>query len=115
MNWLVKIVLGWVMHGTVFAVANASEAEFQQCRDKLLKAQKIDLLYDMKWEKGMLPYVVVGPTFFTIPFDAKEGFASTVNCFLMAGEPDKCIAFELLDYRTNKPIAYFRNCRLKIQ
>jgi hypothetical protein len=95
--------------------ALAGEAEFEACREKLVKAQQIDLLYDMKWDKGKLPYIVVGSTFFTIPFDAKEGFAKTISCFLTAGDADKCINFALLDYRTNKPIADFKNCKLKMK
>ena len=90
----------------------AGDAEFEQCRAKLKKAQQIDLLYDLKFDKGKAPYVVVGSTYFTIPFDAKEGFAETISCFLVAGDTDKCINFELLDYRTNKPVAAFKNCKL---
>lgn len=105
----------FIMHGAISSAASADEAKFQECRGKLIKAQQIDLLYDMKWDKGKLPYVVVGPTFFTIPFDAKEGFAKTLSCFLTAGNTSECMTFDLLDYRTNNSVATFRNCTLKVK
>ena len=111
----INIAIGLVIYGAISTTAFADEAQFQECRGKLVKAQQIDLLYDMKWDKGKLPYVVVGPTFFTIPFDAKEGFAKTVSCFLTAGNTDECITFDFLDFRTNKPVATFRNCALKVK
>jgi hypothetical protein len=52
--------------------------------------------------------VVVGPTFFNIPIDAKQVFADTVNCFLTAGQSDKHISFDLLDWRTGKAVGRYK-------
>jgi hypothetical protein len=85
---------------------------FESCRAKLKKAQKLDVLYDLKIDP--LPRVFVGPTFYTIPIDAKQGFADTVNCFLMTGE-DKYINFDLLDYQTGKTVAQYSLGKLDVE
>ncbi|HLZ07509.1 MAG TPA: hypothetical protein VKT80_02905 [Chloroflexota bacterium] len=79
-------------------------ARFDSCREKLEKARKIDLLYDLTLDPR--PRVLVGPTFFEIPLDAKQGFADTVNCFVMAGK-DEHVNFPLLDYRTGRVVAEY--------
>lgn len=96
------------------ASAGPTEKKFEACRAKLKQAQKLDVVYNMDWKKGQEPLVVVGPTFFKIPFDAKEGFADTVNCFLMVGK-DQYINFDLLDYRTNKVVAEYRYGKLRMK
>jgi hypothetical protein len=96
------------------AQAHAStDARLEQCRSKLKTAQKLDLLYGLDWNGRAEPKVTVGPTFFKIPIDAKEGFAETVNCFVMAGQ-DKFISFDLLDYRTGKPVGRFKYGKLTV-
>ena len=90
----------------------AENKRFEQCRAKLKKAQNLDLLYDLKIDP--LPRVIVGPTFYTVPLDAKQGFADTVNCFLMTGE-DKYINFDLLDYRTGKRVARYSWGKLEVE
>jgi hypothetical protein len=87
---------------------------FKTCQAKLKKAKQLDVLYDMAWDKGSGPRILVGPTYFQIPVDAKEGFAETLNCFLVAGASDQCMNFSLSDWRTGKAVARFENCRLKI-
>lgn len=84
-----------------------SAADFESCRQKLIAAQKLDVLYDLDWNGKKTPKVVAGKTFFTLPIDAKEGFAETVNCFLMVGDQNKFIDFEILDWRTGKPVGKF--------
>lgn len=91
----------------------ASEARFEECREKLKQAQKLDVLYNLDMQRGS-PLVVVGPTFYNMPFDAKQNFADTINGFLMAGE-NKFINFDLLDYRTNKVVAKYRYGKLKME
>jgi hypothetical protein len=88
------------------AVSADENARFEGCRTKLKQAQKLDVLYDLDWKPGREPKVVVGPTFFNMPFDAKENFVRTVNCFLMVGA-DKAISFDVLDYRTGKAVGRF--------
>lgn len=99
------------------AEASASATDdkrFDTCRAKLIQAQKLDLLYDMDWKPPKEPRVVVGPTFFSIPIDAKEGFVETVNCFLMAGE-DRYINFDVLDYRTGKSLGRYSYGKFKMK
>jgi hypothetical protein len=86
---------------------------FEQCRAKLKKAQKLDLLYDLKIDP--LPRVIVGPTFYSIPLDAKQGFADTVNCFLMTGKNDEYINFDLMDYQTGHVVAEYYAGQLKVK
>jgi hypothetical protein len=100
--------------GEQAALDDASqEKAFEECRTKLIAAQQLDLLYDLDWKKGRLPFVVVGPAFHDLPFDAREGLADTLNCFLMAGNQKSCINFDLLDHRTTQPVAYYKYCRLR--
>lgn len=88
----------------------ASDARFEACKKKLKKAQQIDLLSNLEMQ-GYGAHVVVGPTFYTIPFDAKEGFAETVNCFLMAGAGGG-MAFDLRDWRTDEVVAHWNGYKL---
>ena len=85
---------------------------FEQCKAKLKKAQKLDLLHDLTIDP--LPRVVVGPTFYTIPLDAKQGFADTVNCFLMTGQ-ESYINFDLLDYQTGHVVAEYSYGKLSVK
>lgn len=87
---------------------------FTACRAKLRQAKELDLLYDLSWEAGGAPKVIAGPTFFTIPIDAKEGFTATLNCFLTAGMPNRCTDFDVRDWRTGKAVARFAACRLEM-
>lgn len=90
-----------------------SEKRFEECRQKLIKAQKLGVLHDLTLEK-IGARVVAGPTFYNISFDAKEGFAETVNCLLMAGEQGKCMQFEIYNWQTGKNDAHYHNCKLKM-
>ena len=85
---------------------------FEECREKLKKAQQAEALYDFEWKRAM-PKVVVGPTFYAIPIDAKQGLADTVNCFLMAGK-SSYIDFDILDWQTGKRVAQYSLGRLKM-
>lgn len=106
---VIAVLVGFLLQGG--ALAND---QLEVCREKLKKAQTLDLLHDLEWPKGKSPRVVVGPTFFSIPFDAKEGFAQTVNCFLAAGKQDQCINFDLTHWRTGNPAARWSWCKLKV-
>ena len=92
-----------------------SDSRFAECQDKLRKAQELKVLYNLDWKPPREPLVVVGPTFFTIPFDAKEGFVATVNCLLMAGDESKMVNFDILDWRTNKSIGRFSYGKLTME
>lgn len=94
-------------------LSRADNARFDECRAKLVKAQKLEVLYAFDWKPPKAPYVVAGATFMSMPIDAKEGFAETVNCFLMAGDSG-CINFDVLHWQTGKAIGRFKNCRFSM-
>lgn len=58
--------------------------------------------------------VVVGPTFFEVPIDAKEGFVETLNCFLLAGKQGECVNFNVLHWQTGKAVGRYSYCRFKM-
>lgn len=91
--------------------ANGQQAE--ECRKKLVQAQKLEVLYDMDWNLPKEPRVVAGPTFFNMPFDAKEGFVETANCYLVGGG-DKCVNFNVTHWKTGKAVGRFSNCKFKM-
>lgn len=91
--------------------AHSSEAALESCRAKLKQAQKLEVLHDLQW-KGARLHVVGGPTYYRLPFDAKEGFADTVNCFAMAGKSG-CLSFDILNWNTGKATDRYSGCKLK--
>ncbi len=91
----------------------ANEAKFNECRSKLVAAQKLDLLVGLDY-KSVPPSVTVGKTFFTLPYDAKQGFAEAVNCVLNRGE-STYINFDMLDWRTNKVVAQWSYGKVKVK
>ena len=84
-----------------------TDNEFNNCKEKLVAAQKLDVLYDLDWKPPKEPKVVVGPTFSQLPIDGKEGFVETVNCFLNAGKKTQYINFNVLDWRTGKKVGRY--------
>jgi hypothetical protein len=111
-KYLVAVIIG-ILVST--AALGADNKRFEQCRTKLKQAQKLDLLYNMDWKKGHEPVIIVGPTFYQISFDAKEGFVETLNCFFVTGESGKYINFDLLDWRTNKKVARYSYGKLNVE
>lgn len=87
---------------------------FEECKAKLRTAQAADMLYNLDLQTGGVAKVMVGPTFFLVPLDTKQGFAETLNCFLMAGASDKHIDFDFLDWRTGKPVGSYSWGRVKM-
>ncbi len=109
-----KLTILAALIGFLPIAAHADEDKtFANCKAKLKAAQKLDLLYDLKFD-GHTPTVVVGPTYEKLPFDAREGFALTVNCFLNAGK-NQFINFPLLDYRTHAVVGNFSYGHLAAQ
>lgn len=91
----------------------APTQDAEECRRKLAEAQRLGVLTDLDWKPGKAPHVVVGPTFFSMPFDAKQGFAETVNCFLMNGTAT-VIGFDLLDSMNHRVVGRWDYGRLKM-
>lgn len=93
----------------------AKDERFEACRSKLIISQKLDVLYNLEWKRGDIPpKITVGPTFYTMSFDAKEAFAETVNCFCVAGAEDAFINFDLFDSMTGKKVARYSYGKLKM-
>lgn len=92
------------------AADNTSRA--LECQQKLRAAQKLDVLYDIKLATGRA-MVYVGRTFFTIPIDAKEGFAETVSCLIVAGDPKACAQIDFHHWQTGAVVGQYRNCRFQ--
>lgn len=103
-----------IIFAVAFVVSGAQANDLEKCRAKLKSAQKLDVLYAMEWKKGQQPHVVAGRTYYQMPFDGKEGFADTVNCFLTGGDnPRSCINFDIKHWQTGKASETYRFCRLK--
>lgn len=94
------------------AVAQDASATLAVCEAKLAQTQKLDLLSDIRTQGGTIT-IFVGPTWYRIDFGAKEGFARTISCAIVKGKPDMCANFTLADGKSGKPVAKFKNCRLK--
>ena len=108
------LIASLVIAASALAAPPAAQTQrFEQCRAKLKKAQTLEVLYDLTWEKGREPRVVVGRIFMNLPIDAREGFAETVDCFLMTGDPKMHVNFNLLHWQTGRPVARFENGKYK--
>lgn len=92
------------------SAAGADKAE--TCRQKLIKAQQLGVLYDLDWKPGQMPKVIVGPTFHQMPLDAKQGFVETVNCFFMGGK-DAAINFDVKEHLNHRVVGSWTYGRYK--
>jgi|CXWL01.1.fsa_nt_gi hypothetical protein len=90
------------------AQAKAAEA----CRAKLETARQGGALHDLDWTPGEMPLVVVGPAFEQFPMEAKQGFAATVNCFLMGGKAEY-IQFDVVEYLNHRVVGTWSLGRFK--
>lgn len=96
----------------VAADAKAAQKEYKVCKSYLEKSKEAGLLYDMT-ARGASVKILVGPNFFTVPIDAKQNFASTVNCFLMQGTGGG-MSFDLLHWQTGKKVASWNGYKLTV-
>lgn len=102
-----------VLIALVVVPAWAAEDAGEACRKKLIGAQQLGVLTDLDWQPKRYPKVVVGTTFFSLPFETKQAFAETVNCFLLAGRKEY-INFDLLDQMNHRIVGRWENGRLKM-
>lgn len=110
---LIAITVATALTAALAHAGPTNEKRFEECKAKLQAAKKLDLLYDLAFEKGRGYRVLVGPTYYRVPLDAKEGFVATLNCFLNAGETKSCMNFDLRDWKSGKVVGRYRNCRLQ--
>lgn len=87
-----------------------SERRLYECREQVTQAQKSGVLYGLEWKLPNEPTVVAGPGYFPLPIDEKERFVDAVNCYLMGGDAGKCVNFDVLDWRSGKPVGRFLFC-----
>ena len=92
--------------------AEATKAPHDACNAKLQRAKELDMLYDVGVREAGIQ-VLVGPTYFTVPIDEKNGFAEVVNCVLLNGAGGG-IAFDLVHWQTGKRVARWNGYQLDI-
>lgn len=94
------------------ALAQDASTTLAACEAKLVQAQKLDLLSNIRTQGGTTT-IYVGDTWYRIDFTAKEGFARTVSCAIVEGKPGLCANFTLADGKSGRAVAKFKNCRLE--
>ncbi len=129
LKWLLLILFGLMILATILddknkptptpktaaqqaTEAKAAQAQHDACNVKFQKAKEVEMLYDMGG-KGASIQVFVGPTYFTVPIDAKKGFAEVVNCVLVKGSGGG-VPFELIHWQTGKRVAQWNGYRLDV-
>lgn len=95
------------------AEAKAVQNSYNACNAKLQKAKELEMLYDIGGH-GARIQVFVGPTYFTVPIDAKKGFVEVVNCVMVKGTGGG-VPFELIHWQTGKRVANWNGYRLDIE
>lgn len=115
---MMRVLLAAVILSVSFSAiaTTADESRLKACQAKLKKAQKLDMLVNIKVQSGHFD-VIVGPTFYTVPFDAKEGFAETLNCLFNVGEAgpkSACNDIRFVNWRNGKEDGKYSWCKLEI-
>ena len=111
---LIPIIVALLSYATTTVAAD--DARLKACQKKLKKAQELNMLVNIKVKTGHFD-VTVGPTFYSVPFDAKEGFAETLNCLFNVGESGPkslCNDIRFVNWRTGKEDGKYSWCKLKI-
>ena len=108
----ILMMAAWLLISSTGIALGADDLE--TCRQKLIQAQRLDVLVDLDWKPKRQPKVVVGSTFFSLPFETKQAFAETVNCFLLAGQPNY-INFDILEQMNHRVVGRWENGRLKMK
>lgn len=94
------------------ATAQDAAATLADCESKLVQAQKLDMLSRVSNDGGVTT-IYVGRTWYSVDFDAKEGFARAVSCAIVRGKPGMCANFTFADGKSGKAVARYKNCRLE--
>lgn len=94
----------------------ADEAMLRSCQDTLKKSQKLSMLVNIKVKTGHFD-VIVGPTFYSVPFDTKVTFAEKLNCVFNVGDTgpqSACNDIRFINWRTGNEDGKYSWCKLKI-
>lgn len=111
-----KIGLSAVALAVCMSPAHADDAALKACQARLIIAQQTALLMDIQVKTGHFA-VTVGPTFYSVPFTTKEGFAETLNCLFNIGESGPkslCNDIRFINWRTGNEDGKYSWCKLKI-
>jgi hypothetical protein len=111
-----RVLITIIIFLSYATTAVADDARLKACQKKLKKAQELDMLVNIKVKTGHFD-VIVGPTFYSVPFDAKEGFAETLNCLFNVGESGPkslCNDIRFINWRTGNEDGKYSWCKLKI-
>jgi hypothetical protein len=92
-----------------------ADQRFEKCRGKLKAAHKNRVLHDLVWNGSTEPRVVVGPGFLRLSAEAKQEFAATINCFLVAGAVGQYISFDLLDWRSGDAVGRYSSGKVAMK
>jgi len=104
----------WVFDLGIVKAEESAFSKYKASAEILVKAQKLDLLYDLDWRPPKEPKVVVGSGFYKISFGTQENLILTINCFLMAGNDKQFVNFDVLDWKTGKRIGRFADVKFKM-
>lgn len=111
-----KAIFIAVVVALLIPAAYADNQPLKACQAKLIVAQKTGMLMDIQVKTGHFE-VMVGPTFYTVPFTTKEGFAETLNCLFNIGESGPkslCNDIRFINWLTGKEDGKYSWCQLKI-
>jgi hypothetical protein len=111
-----RVLITIIIFLSCATTAVADDARLKACQKKLKKAQELDMLVNIKVKTGHFD-VIVGPTFYSVPFDAKEGFAETLNCLFNVGESGPkslCNDIRFINWRTGNEDGKYSWCKLEI-
>jgi len=93
--------------------AKAVQETYDACNSRLEKAKEAGMLYDIGG-RGASIKILVGPTYFEVPIDVKEGFAKVMNCVLVKGSGGG-VPFEFIHWQTGKQVASWNGYKLKVE
>jgi len=99
------------------AVAHASAApdakRAAECQRKVNLANKNEMIYQADFKTAEL-IVYVGPTYFMVPIDVKQGLAAAISCVVVQGDSSKVAEFSFRHWQTGRLVAKYRYGRLEV-
>ena len=78
-------------------------ANLADCLTKLEHAKELNILYDLKFQGGRAQ-AFVGPSWFSLPIEDKQGFHETLQCVLTSGQGGTLTSFEYRHWQSGKMV-----------
>ena len=100
-----------VWSATSFAQPDSKRAN--ECANRFASYEKRGFIYNLDTSRREI-VIHAGPGFFAAPFDIKRGFAETVSCVAMKGDPNMLSEFSIIHWQTGKRFGRFHNGRLEV-